>query len=95
MSERNKYDERLVAVGNLIREKRLSLGDEYKTRDGFIEDRSINLFDNSQWISNRYLANIELGKNQMSIEKLIQISAALEEDPVDLFKEIVYIYRTI
>ncbi len=94
MSERNKYDKKLVAVGNLIREKRLSLGDEYKTRDGFIEDRSRNLFDNSQWISNRYLANIELGKNQMSIEKLIQISAALEEDPIDLFKEILYIYRT-
>lgn len=94
MSERNKYDARLVAIGDLIREKRLSLGYEYKTRDSFIEDRSRNLFNNDPWISSRYLSNIELGKNQMSIEKLIQISAALEEDPVDLFREILYIYQT-
>lgn len=93
MSERKKYDPGLVKVGELLKEKRKALGVEYKTREHFIELRSAELFDNSDWISPRHLANIESGKNWISIEKLITLSAALEENPVDLFAEIIFAYR--
>lgn len=94
MAERNKYDPRLVNVGQLLMNKRKSLGTEYKTREQFINLRSIELFDGKDWISPRHLSNIELGKNWISIEKLLVLSAALEENPVDLFAEIIEAYHT-
>ena len=57
----------------------------------FIEKRSDELFGAEDWISLRYLYNIEHGKNWISIEKLLLLSKALEVDPVDLFVEIVEI----
>ena len=36
---------------------------------------------------------LELGKNWISIEKLIVLAAALEENPVDLFEEIIQTYQ--
>jgi len=47
------------------------------------------LFGSADWISLRYLYNIEHGKNWISIEKLIILSKTLEENHVDLFEEIV------
>ena len=44
------------------------------------------------WISPRHLANVELGKNWISIEKLIVLANALEENPVELFEEILDAY---
>ena len=41
-----------------------------------------------EWISIRHLANIE-----SSIEKLFALAIALEEDPVDLFEEIMLAYQ--
>lgn len=93
MSERKKYDPGLIKVGELLIQKRKALGAEYKTREHFIVHRSMELFNNTDWISPRHLANIELGKNWISIEKLIILSAALEEDPVDLFSEIIHTYN--
>lgn len=93
MSERKKYDPGLVKVGEILKEKRRALGNEYKTREKFIELRSTELFNNNDWISPRHLANIESGKNWISIEKLMILSAALEENPVDLFDEIIHAYR--
>lgn len=93
MSERKKYDPGLVRVGEMLKEKRKSLGAEYKTSEHFIELRNSELFDNSDWLSPRHLANIESGKNWISIEKLILLSTALEENPVDLFSEIIHTYR--
>ena len=56
------------------------------------EDRNELLFnsvnENSDWISLRYLINIETGKNLPSIEMLIKLSIALEVDPVELFDDI-------
>ena len=56
------------------------------------EDRNEVLFnsvnENSDWISLRYLINIETGKNLPSIEMLIKLSIALEVDPVELFDDI-------
>ena len=93
MSERKQKHVWIEKVGQLIREKRYALGIEFRSREFFVSDRSENLFEYEDWISSRYLASIELGNNQMSIEKLIQISYALEVDPIDLFAEIVKIYQ--
>lgn len=93
MSEKLSKDSRLVKVGKLLREKRVALGTQFKSREFFIEDRSENLFNYEEWISSRYLASLELGNNQMSIEKLIKLAYALEVDPVELFSKILHIYQ--
>ena len=59
----------------------------------FIDRRSEELFGGEAWISPRHLANIELGKNWISIEKLIILATALEENPVDFFEEIIETYQ--
>ena len=46
------------------------------------------------WESHGFLKQCcELGKNWISIEKLISLSIALEEDPVDLFDQIIRAYQ--
>lgn len=94
MSERKKYDPRLIKIGQILSTKRKNLGENYKTRENFIDLRSDELFDRQQWISPRHLANIESGKNWISIEKLLLLAIALEEDPVDLFSEIIQAYQS-
>ena len=54
--------------------------------------KCIELFGGKDWILQRHLSNIELGNNWMSIEKLMILATALEEDPVDLFSEIIEVY---
>lgn len=96
MSERKQYDDGLIRVGLLLANKRKSLGEPYQTREAFIDLRSVELvelFDGEPWISIRHLANIESGKNWISIEKLFALAIALEEDPVDLFEEIMLAYQ--
>ena len=93
MSERKQYDDGLVRVGLLLANKRKSLGEPYQTREAFIDLRSVELFDGEPWISIRHLANIVSGKNWISIEKLFALAIALEEDPVDLFEEIMLAYQ--
>lgn len=93
MAERKIYDPGLVCVGELLSTKRKALGPLYKTRERFIEIRSNELFGGKDWISPRHLANLELGKNWISIEKLLVLATALEEDPVDLFDEIIRTYQ--
>lgn len=93
MAERNIYDNGLVAVGELLIQKRKSLGKPYQTREKFIDRRSVELFSGKSWISLRHLTNIELGKNWISIEKLLLLATALEENPNDLFSEIIITYQ--
>ena len=93
MAERKYYDQGLVKIGELITEERKSLGSAYKSRENFIDRRSEELFGGEAWISPRHLANIELGKNWISIEKLIILATALEENPVDFFEEIIETYQ--
>lgn len=93
MAEKQVKNEALVKIGRLLEEKRKSLGKQYKSREQFILNRSLELFDSKDWISLRHLYNIEHGKNWISIEKLILLADALEEDPGDLFNEIVALYR--
>ena len=74
----------------LFQEKRWSISTGSK--ESFIEDRNEMLFsdndENKDWISLRYLNNIETGKNLPSIEMLIKLSIALETDPVEMFENI-------
>lgn len=93
MAERKEYDSKLVNVGNLLAEKRKALGPRYRSRERFIEIRSQELFGSDDWISLRHLTNIENGKNWISIEKLLLLAPALEENPVDLFEEIINAYK--
>ncbi len=93
MSERKSFDNGLINVGKLLTQKRKALGPRYNTREKFIEVRSQELFGSEDWISLRHLANIESGKNWISIEKLLLLATALEEDPVDLFEEIIAAYK--
>lgn len=88
MSERKTESQILIKIGKLIEAKRKALGKQYNSREKFIENRSDEIFGSEDWISLRYLCNIERGKNWISIEKLLLLSRALEVDPVDLFAEI-------
>ena len=92
MSERLRYDIGLVRVGEYLSGLRKALGSKYANREKFVDFRSDELFGGEPWISSRYLASIELGKNWISIEKLLVLAQALEIDPVDLFKRILEIY---
>lgn len=93
MAEKNTKSEALIRIGRLFEQKRKALGKQYKSREQFIYNRSDELFGSEDWISLRHLYNIEHGKNWISIEKLIMLAYALEEDPGDLFNEIVAIYQ--
>ena len=93
MAEKAGQSEALTKIGELIKQKRKALGKQYQSREKFICNRSDELFGSQDWISLRHLYNIEHGKNWISIEKLIMLADALEENPVDLFDEIVKIYR--
>lgn len=94
MAEKKKDSEALLQIGKLIEKKRKALGKQYQSREQFIYKRSDELFGSEDWISVRHLFNIEHGKNWISIEMLIVLADALEEDPTDLFDEIVDIYRS-
>lgn len=94
MAEKNAKSEALIRIGRLFEQKRKALGKQYKSREQFISNRSDELFGSEDWISLRHLHNIEHGKNWISIEKFIMLAVALEEDPGDLFNEIVAIYRS-
>ncbi|MCQ2434423.1 MAG: helix-turn-helix domain-containing protein [Oscillospiraceae bacterium] len=89
--ERDKeYNDKLRKIGMLFQKKRWSISNG--SRESFIEDRNELIFntddENADWISLRYLINIETGKNLPSIEMLIKLSIALEVDPVELFNDI-------
>ncbi len=94
MAEKYTKSEALIRIGRLFEQKRKALGKQYKSREQFIYNRSDELFGSEDWISLRHLYNIEHGKNWISIEKFIMLADALEEDPGDLFNEIVSIYRS-
>ena len=92
MAEKKEYSQALVRVGELLSGKRKGLGEQYRNRENFIDLRSEELFGGEPWISPRHLANVELGKNWISIEKLIVLANALEENPVEVFEEILDAY---
>lgn len=74
-------------------EKRKALGKRYSSRERFIAERSLELYEEEPWISCRHLANLETGKNWIGVEMLIKHAYALEVDPVELFREILKLYN--
>lgn len=93
-TRREKCDERLIRVGELLRRKREGLSNNVgKNRQRFIEWISINYFGGEDWISERHLINIENGKNLISIELLFKFATALEVEPKELFAEIVEAWK--
>ena len=92
MSEKIIKNEKLLSIGELFLEKRKALGPSYKSRLKFIDKTSIELFAGEEWISERYLASIEEGKNWIGFEKFIQLSIALQQDTVQLFAEMLEVY---
>ena len=92
MAEKRENDPVLIKIGKMLKERRLALGRQYKTRAQFIENRSRELFEGQPWISERHLASLERGRNWLSIEKLIEHAYALEMRPEELFLEIFKIY---
>ena len=86
--ERNDiiYNKKLKKIGMLFQEKRWAISN--KSRETFIDDRRELIFNGEDWISLRYLINIETGKNLPSVEMLLKLSIALETDPVELFESI-------
>lgn len=93
MAERKGYDQKLVEIGKMLYEKRKALGKAYQSREKFIEQRSLEIFGGEPWISERHLANLELGKNWIGLEMLIHHAYALEMEPRELFAEILNIYN--
>ncbi|MGS0765897.1 XRE family transcriptional regulator [Syntrophomonas curvata] len=94
MAEKKEYSRLLVDIGTMLAEKRKLLGKPYHSRESFIEKRSAEIFNNVPWISQRHLANLERGKNWISVELLIHHAYALEMDPMDLFREILEVYNS-
>ena len=93
MAEKKEKTEMLIRIGRLLEEKRKALGKQYRSREQFIDKRSVEVFGGLDWISYRHLCNIEHGKNWISIEKLFILAAALDMEPGELFDEIAEIYR--
>lgn len=93
MTERKFENNQLRQIGKKIRGYRKDLGGKCLTLEGFVEDRSIILFDCKEWISVRHLSNIERGKSAMSNELLIMLAKALEKDPHEIFEDIVNVYN--
>ena len=77
MAERKKYDSGLIAVGKLITDKRKALGASYQTREGFINNRSEEIFGGEAWISIRHLTNLELGKKLVKYRNVTQTFCCL------------------
>lgn len=104
-NENDKRDKamkiKMRKIGYLLKEKRLSVSSEIpkgkknkkQSRAEFIEEIGKKLFDNEEWISIRYLSNIESGHNLPSIEMLIKLSVAFETDPIELFESIYNILK--
>ena len=86
MTERKILDEKLIKLGNIIRERREDL--QYSSRVAFIEDVvDTNLLPEG-WISEKTLTNIEGGYNLPSLNTLKNLSIALQVDFEDLVREI-------
>lgn len=83
-----KSEENLVEIGNVIYKHRKRLSLEKSSRKFFLENReAIGLWD-QEYITEKTLTNIELGKNLPSLTTLNYLATALEVDLIELVVEI-------
>lgn len=92
MTVRNNFDKKLTILGEILKNKRLDLSLEKKSREFFLKDRIDKGLIEDSSISIETLKNIENGKTMPSISTLKILAIAFE---VDLNKLIDLIYDYI
>lgn len=91
MTVRNNFDKKLIMLGEILKNKRLDLSLEKKSREFFLKDRiDKGLLEDSS-ISIETLKNIENGKTMPSISTLKILSIAFEVDLNELI-DLIYDY---
>ncbi|WP_286166028.1 helix-turn-helix domain-containing protein [Peribacillus frigoritolerans] len=80
MTKKQLLTEHAINLGNIIKEYRLALSLEKKSRQYFIDDRINKQLLPVDWISEKSLSNIENGYNMPSLVTLKYLSVALEVD---------------
>lgn len=88
MTIRQNFDSRLVKIGTILKNKRLDLMLEKKSREFFLEDRVAKGLIEESSISIETIKNIENGKTMPSLSTLKILSIALEIDFIDLIDSI-------
>ncbi|WP_298468988.1 hypothetical protein [uncultured Psychrobacillus sp.] len=80
MTKKQLLTEHAIKLGNIIKDYRLALSLEKKSRQYFIDDRINKQLLPEDWISEKTLTNIENGYNMPSLVTLKYLSIALEVD---------------
>ncbi|MFI3888265.1 helix-turn-helix domain-containing protein [Streptococcus parauberis] len=88
MTIRKEFNKNLTEIGAVIRQKRLDLSLEKKSREYFLEDRISKGIIEESTISIETLKNIENGKTMPSIHTLKILSVAFEMDFSELINTI-------
>lgn len=85
--KKQNSEENLIEIGKIIQEHRRRLTLDKSSRKFFLENRvAIGLWD-KEYITEKTLTNIELGKNLPNLITLNRLATALEVDLIDLVAE--------
>ncbi|WP_212752811.1 helix-turn-helix domain-containing protein [Streptococcus hyovaginalis] len=88
MTRRIRVDDNLLSIGKIIKDLRMDLLLEKKSREYFLNDRILKGLIEESSISLETLKNIENGNTLPSITTLKTLSIALEIDFFDLLDKI-------
>lgn len=91
MTVRNNFDKKLTILGEILKNKRLDLSLEKKSREYFLKDRIDKGLIEDSSISIETLKNIENGKTMPSISTLKILAIAFEVDLNELI-DLIYDY---
>lgn len=91
MTVRNNFDKKLTMLGEILKNKRLDLSLEKKSREFFLKDRIDKGLIEDSSISIETLKNIENGKTMPSISTLKILAIAFEVDLNELI-DLIYDY---
>lgn len=91
MTVRNNFDKKLTILGEILKNKRLDLSLEKKSREFFLKDRIDKGLIEDSSISIETLKNIENGKTMPSISTLKILAIAFEVDLNELI-DLIYDY---
>ena len=91
MTVRNNFDKKLTILGEILKNKRLDLSLEKKSREFFLKDRIDKGLIEDSSISIATLKNIENGKTMPSISTLKILAIAFEVDLNELI-DLIYDY---
>lgn len=88
MTKKQRITKNAIKLGEIIKNYRLALSLENKSRQYFINDRIDKQLLPVDWISEKSLTNIENGYNLPSLVTLKYLSIALEVDFSTLINDI-------